>query len=292
MDIWRSGILRAPLAEVLTAGRLDGFPVQWLPQDGRRFTAQADPFGIVRDGLTYIFVEALDYRNRRGRIDVLTFDSALEFKGRSTCLAEPWHLSYPVPIECDGETYLLPEAHRSGGLSLYRAVEFPERWERIALLDLPHVAVDATPLFHDGLWWLFYSPARTTPDELHVAFADRLTGPWRAHPGNPVRSGALGSRPGGTAIVVGDRILLPVQDGSRTYGGAIRTLAIDRLSTERFDSELLAKIEAPTSFTPFDQGLHTLSQCGPLTLFDVKRIDHSLAGRVVGLVGKARRAAG
>ena len=292
MDIWRSGFVRAPLATVLAAGGLDPFAMQWLPSPARRFSFLADPFGVVREGMTHIFVEAFDYRDRRGRIEVLTYNSDLSLVERTTCLAEPWHLSYPVSVEWAGTDYLLPEAHRSGGLTLYRATEFPRRWEPAAKLILPHVPVDATPFFHDGIWWLFYSTAGANTAHLHLAFADQLTGPWRPHPASPVRSGNDGSRPGGQAMRLAGRIVLPLQDCSLTYGGAIRPLWIDRLTPDRFEAEMGAPIKPPTSCAPFADGLHTLSGCGELTLFDVKRIDRSLTGRTVGLIGKARRAAG
>lgn len=292
MDIWRSGFVHATLAEVVAAQSLEPFAVQWLPAPHQRFAFLADPFGMVRDGHTHVFVEAFDYRDRRGRIEVLSYDTEMTLVGRSICLAEPWHLSYPITIEAQGEVYLLPEAHRSGGLTLYRAAEFPHRWEAVQRLDLQHVAVDATPLFHEGLWWLFYSATGDEAKQLHIAFADSLTGPYCAHPASPVAYEAIGSRPGGRAVKIDDQILLPVQDCSLTYGGALRPLWISRLDPGRIDADLGAPIEAPRSFAPFTDGLHTLSGCGELTLFDVKRIDRSLTGRTVGLIGKARRAAG
>lgn len=291
MDIWRSGFVRASLSEVLAAGSLAPFAPQWLPGADARFTFRADPFGVVRDGKTYVFVEALDYRDRRGTIEVLTFDSAMVLQNCTTCLTEPWHLSYPVPVSWRGEDFLLPEAHRSGGLMLYRATEFPVRWERAARIELPEVPVDATPLRHGGLWWLFYSPAGDSQGRLNLAFAENLTGPWRAHPANPVRTGLSGSRTAGQPVSLDNRIILPLQDCSRTYGGAVRPLHIYRLAPDAFEAELGPAIEASTALAPYNDGLHTLSQCGGITLFDAKRIDRSLAGKAAGLIGKVRRRA-
>lgn len=291
MDIWRCGFVRASASEVIAAGGLANFKAEWLPLPERRFAFRADPFGIIRDGTTYIFVEELDYRDRRGRIEVSTFDPKLNLVDCRTCLEAPWHLSYPMPIEWEGDIFLLPEAHRSGGLVLYRAAEFPYRWQPHARLDLPVVPIDATPLFNDGRWWLFYGAAGRGRHELHLAFADRLTGPWWPHPQSPVHCGADGSRPGGTPIRIGDRVLLPVQDCSTTYGGSIRLLEIERLSTDRFEASIGSEIKARPSFSPFIEGLHTLSECGPITLFDAKRIDRSISGWLIGRQGKARRAA-
>ena len=72
----------------------------------------------------------------------------------------------------------------------------------------------------------------------------------------------------------------------------MRPLWSDQLTPDQIDAELGASIEAPRSFAPYVDGLHTLSACGSITLFDVKRIDRSLAGQVAGISGKVRRAAG
>lgn len=289
-DIWRCGIVRAPMADIVTAGSVAGLPVDWLPA-GRPFTFLADPFGIHRDGCLFMFVEAYDYRTRIGAIDVLRFDRDHRLLDRRPCLRTPWHLSYPVVVESEGETWMLPEAHRSGKLTLYRAVDFPTRWEAAAVIPLDGGAVDATPLFHDGLWWLFYTPAgnrHTKITRLHIAFAERLTGPWFRHAGNPVRIDRSSARPGGTPIVIDGTPYLPTQDCTATYGGAIRMLRIDRLTTDGFEAEAGAAITPPAEFAPFDEGLHTLAACGDVTLIDAKRIDRSLRGWAVDLGRIAR----
>ena len=271
-DIWRPLIVEAPIETVLRAGTIEGFDHRWLPEEGfLRFLA--DPFGIERDGSRFIFVERYDYRTRHGVIDCLVYEGAQLIERREV-LTEPWHLSYPFVFEADGDIWMLPEAHRSGGLTLYRAMEFPWRWERHHALLLDHVAVDATPVFHDGLWWLFYAAADdagTKTGALFAAWAERLAGPWTAHATNPVRLGADSTRPGGTPVVVDSALILPVQDCRQTYGGAIRPLSIHRLDPERFEAEVGAAITAPAAFAPFDAGLHTLSALGDCTLIDVKR---------------------
>jgi len=291
MDIWRTGIARAPIAEILERGGIGGLPIQWLPHDRRSFTFLADPFGLAADGKIHVFVEAFDYRERRGRIDVLTFDESLKLLDRSICLSEPWHLSYPCVFQDDPNIYMLPEAHRSGALTLYRAADFPCRWEAAFRLELPEVPVDATPFFHDGHWWLFYSPAGGGEASLHLAFSERLDGRWRAHPLNPLRNGNDGCRPAGRIVLIGGQLVLPVQDSLGTYGSSVRALTIHEITTEAFECKVGSPIGSPSSLAPYDAGLHTLSAVGELTLFDVKRIDRSLTGKLIGLVGKGRRAA-
>lgn len=279
------------MTRIIEAGSLDDGEIVWLPQ-GRPFTFLADPFAIWREAQLFVFVETFDYRNRIGGIDVLTFDAELRLIDLRLALREPWHLSYPAIVEAEGETYMLPEAHRSGRLTLYRATEFPCRWESIAEITLDCAPVDATPFFFDGFWWLLYSPSaskRGKVSRLHIAFAERLTGPWHIHPSNPVRIDQSSARPGGTPILVDGCILAPMQDCTRTYGGAIRPLRITRLTTTAFEAEAKAAIRAPASFAPFVDGLHTLSACGDLTLIDAKRIDRSLQGLRIDAARHLRR---
>ncbi|MFZ0268188.1 glucosamine inositolphosphorylceramide transferase family protein [Caulobacter sp.] len=277
-DIWRVGLVKAPIGEITRRGFSPDQPVHWLPEEGR-LKFLADPFGVWRNGRLHLFVEAYDYRTRHGVIELIELGADFAPVRRAVVLREPWHLSYPQVFEADGETWMLPEAYRSGALTLYRAAAFPHVWEPVVRLALDTPAIDATPFRHDGLWWLAYSPTgpqRWKQGRLHFAFAERLTGPWRTHPGNPVRNDLSSSRPGGSAWLENGVPHLPVQDCTRTYGGALRVLKILELSPRRFEAEASAPLVPPSSAGAYRQGLHTLSACGPVTLFDVKRVDRSV----------------
>lgn len=277
-DIWRVGVIAAPIAEVARRGFRTGASIHWLPEEGR-LKFLADPFGVWVDGRLLLFAEAYDYRTRHGVIELIELGADFSPVRRSVVLREPWHLSYPQVFEADGDWWMIPEAYRSGVLTLYRAAAFPHQWEPVVRLELDTPAIDATPFRHDGLWWLAYAPAgsqRWKQGRLHFAFAERLTGPWRSHPGNPVRNDLASSRPGGTAWLENGVPHLPVQDCKRTYGGALRVLKILELSPHRFEAEASAPLLAPLSLGAYRDGLHTLSACGPVTLFDVKRVDRGL----------------
>lgn len=262
---------------------LDGAHIHWATV-ARPFTFLADPFGIWRGDELHVFAEAYDYRTRHGVIDHLTFRADKTFSDRRTVLREPWHLSYPFVFEADGEVWMAPEAFRSGRLTLYRARAFPDAWEPALTLELDTPAIDPTVFRHEGLWWIAYAPQgpqAAKQGRLHLAYSERLMGPWRTHPGNPVRIDRAGSRPGGAPFLHDGVLTLPVQDCSRTYGGAIRLLRILELSPGRFVAEAGAPIAPPASAAPYTDGLHTLSACGPATLIDVKRIDRSLGGLAI-----------
>lgn len=292
-DDWRVGFIRRPLAHVLEPEGLQADTVTWLPHLPRSFQFIADPFGIERDGLTTVFVEAFDYRIRRGEIQYFQYrDQTLVRQGLA--LAKPFHLSYPTLIEDGGELYMLPEGYKSGALTLYRCERFPDRWTPVCrLLDQP--AIDATVTRHAGRWWMFYAlpgPDDRAMRELHIAWADALTGPWTPHAGNPVRSGFLDSRPGGSAFAHDGALYLPVQECRPTYGAAIRLLRIDVLTPTDFAATEVRRFAPDGLLEGFADGLHTLSGGSDLTFIDVKRLRQSPAERGVKALYKARRLLG
>ena len=280
LDIWRCAIVKRAAAQISQADlTLD--KLLWLPSP-RQFAYRADPFGLWLDGNLHIFVEAFDHRTLKGSIELLVYDESFKLVGQQMALSKPWHLSYPFVFPADDQIWMLPEARRSGELTLYRAREFPDEWEAAGVLEVPGDAVDATPLYHDDKWWLFYARVgrnAASNSELNLAYADCLIGPWRLHPLNPVRTGLRGTRPAGTPVHRADGgIDLPVQDCSRTYGGSVRRLVIRTLNERQFDAEDLPWLEPAPALGPLLEGLHTLSAAGDVTLIDCKSVDRSLLG--------------
>lgn len=278
-DIWRCGIAAQPIGSILSDGFREG-AVHWFDAEPR-FTFLADPFGYRNGALLHVFAERYDYCTRHGVIERLTFDGGFTLVDRRPALQEPWHLSYPLVFDGEGATWMLPEAHRSGRLTLYRAHGRLDDWRAECEIAVDCVPVDASILHHEGRWWLFYSSAASKADKLgslHVAWAERLCGPWTPHPGNPVRRDRASARPGGVPVAVKGRIMLPTQDCVRTYGGAIRPLWIDRLDETGFVATPGEVLAFPPGSPAHGEGMHTLSACSDLTLFDVKTVDRSLTG--------------
>ena len=280
-DFWEVGIVPAAIETLKDPGALARASTQiaWLPDAGP-WRYLADPFGLQRGDATHVFVEAFDYRTKHAVIEHHEFGPDLQWRGKSTAMTQPFHLSYPYLIEHQDEVFMVPETHQAGEIALYRARRFPDDWVYECAL-LPGVrGAEASLIWHDQAWWMFYTvvgPNAQDQRELHVAYADSLTGPWFKHPQNPVLTDRAGARPGGTPFVDADgHVVLPVQDCSRTYGGAIRFLRFkmlteDRILCEHLPTTLTGDLASPT----LKDGLHTLSSCGPLTLIDAKRISRS-----------------
>lgn len=282
-DIWRVGIIHAPMLSIVEQGAIDNFKITWLAEEPE-LCFMADPFGIWRNGLLYLFVETYDYRTNIGIIEGLVLDSTFNIIERRPVLQEPWHLSYPFIFEADGEIWMLPESYKSGALNLYRAVDFPWCWQKEERFSFPEPAIDATPLKTADGWLMFYTPATPKPwrqSALKVAKAEHYLGHWAPLSEHPILIDKAGARMGGTALLHNERLILPTQDCSDTYGGAIQI----RVSDDTTSSEMIpltaplkgAHIKPPKAWAPYIKGLHTLSAAGPVTLFDAKKTDRSFS---------------
>ena len=293
-DLWQVGVIDAPIAHCLSTPAPSQLPIHWLPLEGSyRFIA--DPFGHrAEDGTLTVFAEALDYRSKHGTIHYYQLDRQFQVTAHGIALHGDVHLSYPYIIPHAGEIYMLPEAYRTGKLTLYRAARFPDQWVKATdLLDIP--AIDASPIYYNGKWWMFFAlpgADHRALNELHCAYADDLMGPWNLHTGNPLRTGLADSRMGGTPFVHESALHLPMQDCSETYGGATTILRVETLTPDRFNATRMHRLTADMFHPSFRDGMHTLSACSNVTLIDVKRICHSPMRRVIDLERRTRRLIG
>ena len=200
-----------------------------FPPRGRFY---ADPFLIERQGKTYLFFEDFDYsKNRAGISSVELRDK--DFSQPTTVLEKPYHLSYPFLLEWEGHVYMIPETRERGTIELYRAVDFPQKWELCNILAEGVLAVDPTIFPHNGKLWLFANisvPGASTFDELHLFYADSLEGKWTPHPKNPIVSDVRRARPAGALFFEGHKLIRPSQDCSVRYGGSLSFNEVQVLS--------------------------------------------------------------
>ena len=294
-DLWQVGVVPAPIEAVCDRWGLAAQRerIAWLPDPGP-WRYLADPFGRQHRGATHVFVEAFDYRTKHGVIEHHEFGPGLAWRGSEVALARPQHLSYPFLVEEDGEVFMIPECHRAGEVVLYRARKFPGDWVRETTLLTGVPAAEPSLIRHDGQWWMFFTlvgAGQRDQRELHAAHATQLTGPWMRHPLNPIFEDRAGARPGGTPFVGTDgRIVLPVQDCSDSYGGALRFLRFHTLERDQIVADHVGpRLTGDLVSASHGDGFHTLSRCGELTLFDVKRIDRSWGRSVLDWRRRANR---
>jgi hypothetical protein len=227
-----SPLALAPLAgvdnPVLTAADVADVPAGFV----------ADPFLLRRGGCWHLFCEVLNRESGRGEIAHATSGDGRSWSYERVVLREPFHLSFPHVFSVGDDVFLLPETLKAGALRLYRAVEFPHRWELAGELLRGDFA-DPVLLRWKERWWLFACSAPYRHDELRLYFADELAGPWREHPQSPIVAGdRRRARPAGRIVSWEGRLLRFAQDCHPIYGTGVRAfeiLALDPLEYEEVE---------------------------------------------------------
>jgi hypothetical protein len=238
---------------------------------GGRDRFYADPCAVRNGSDYFVFLEDYDYTRQRGAISVSALRADGTLAAPTIVLERPYHLSYPFVFEHAGDWWMVPETSANRSVDLYRALEFPLRWELHSTLLSDIEAVDATMHYDGTRWWMFVNVAEhgsSTTDELSIYFADDLTGPFRPHPRNPVKCAARSSRPAGRIFQHDGAVIRPAQDCSKVYGGGVRFCRIDVLSETDFAETEIDFL--PPDAIPGAVGLHTWSAAGELHVIDAR----------------------
>ena len=266
---WRVGYrFVEPGGDVWTRRDLDGVRWNVLADPVDHF--YADPFPLRWQGRDYLFFEDLDHRTEKGIISVVAFDEAGRPGPVMPVLEEPWHLSYPFLIEHGGDIFMIPESSTNRDIAIYRAVDFPLKWQRHAVLVEGVEAADATIVEHDGLYWMTAVVRDGTggySDMLALWSAD---GPVRPMAGASVKPGAdrrpHGADPPAISSAATASSTVPVQDCRRTYGAALNLMRVTRLDREGFAQQSEGTVTAGGAWP--GSRIHTLNYNGRLETID------------------------
>lgn len=245
-------------------------------QDFRRFhrlepprdRMWADPFVIADRDRAWIFVEEMELANPRGVLAVIEAHRDGSWSPPVRILERPYHLSYPCVFRWDGAFWMVPESGGDRTVQLFRATDFPFRWERVQLLLQEIEAVDATPFEYRGRWWMYL----TTPsspnvyDELSVYSADTPLGPWTPHRRNPVLSDIVGGRCGGRPFLRHGKFVRAAQDGAKRYGHAMQLRELVTLTPDAWEERVIGRILP--DWAPGLGGTHTMNVDGDVTVID------------------------
>lgn len=277
--IWRR---RDPLGAPL-APETDPTPFRLLPDDGRRF--YADPFVVSEAGRGWLFVEEFPYATGRGVLSLAEIGDDGSVTTPRPFLEEGCHLSYPQIFAEGGEMWMIPETSGRRTVELWRAVAFPDRWERHSVL-LEGVDVgDATVVRRDDRWWMFGCRRElwcSSWDALDVWHAPSLAGPWTPIARSPAKVDVASARPAGAMMATAAGLMRPVQDSSRGYGCGLALTRVDRLDETGFAETIVKRFATPPPLA----GLHTWNRAetssGLLEVMDIhaRARDFGLARRL------------
>ena len=223
---------------------------------------KADPFLIEIGGKHFCFYEFFPFDSRKGVINAAIVGDSLEEVG--TVLEEDFHLSFPFCFAVDGDIYLLPEAHESNRLTLYRV--HIDRSNKIQVVKhqtlLDGVSCVDPILFRRGeRWWLLVnkdsSGCGDFCSELHAySSAELVSDRWEAHPKNPLIIDSGVARNAGLLVEGDDFYRVYQKQGFNMYGKSFGAAKVVELNFEEYKEATVFEVEKPVKGLG---GMHTFN---------------------------------
>lgn len=239
-------------------------PFRVIPNTWRYWAA--DPHLFEEGGKTWVFAELYDRVLRQGVIGCchLTESGASKWK---VALKTPFHLSYPHIFRREDGIYMIPESYVGGEIALYRAAQFPYRWERVRPIRANTIAVDTTLIPWRGAQWLLTQVQNDdNTGDLMLMTTDGAKS-WIVTEYDPT------TRPAGPVFHHDGKLLRPSQDCTDGYGRAVRFNEILEVGEGRYQERFLTELrpEQITSDLKFPaQGIHTYGQTEKYEVIDLK----------------------
>ena len=210
----------------------------------------ADPFMIEYQGEHYLFVEYVN--GKRGQIAYYKFiDNKPVFQ--KVIISERYHLSYPCVFMHGADVYMIPESADNHSIDLYKAVSFPDRWEKVSRLE-DGIYYDTTYVnYKEKDYLITYSPKKGY-FELGL-FAFDIDGRKIEKLAEVQYKENIG-RPAGKIYVDNCEMIRPAQDCSRKYGENLLFYRVEGLDDGKFSEALIKTISAKETDSSF-QRIHT-----------------------------------
>jgi hypothetical protein len=238
-DAWTIGIYTGPSPfqlvspagvrnPVLTAADVDDLDVDIV----------AHPFMVVTDSAYYLFFTAKDGKTDTGGIGLAESQNGLDWTYRRAVIQEPFVLSHPYVFKWQDEYYMIPEAHTETSVRLYKATEFPDKWEFDRELLTGDHFISTTLMRHKDMWWMF--TVRSGNETLRLFYATDLKGTWTEHPQSPVVQKDLNTaRPGGRPFVIDGNLYRLGQDCYPTYGNQVHAFQVTDISPTTYSEKMV-----------------------------------------------------
>jgi hypothetical protein len=196
----------------------------------------ADPFMYFTHGCWYLFFEALNFNRNKGEIGLATSQDGLSWQYQKIVLQENFHLSYPYIFQAENDYFMIPETFEDRSVRLYKATDFPYKWELASILLKGKDFVDASIVHFQGYWWLFSTTQAS--NVLYLHFSPNLTEGWTEHPQSPlVKDNKQIARPGGRVIPYEQQLIRYTQDDRTVYGREVAAFRITELTPDHYREE-------------------------------------------------------
>lgn len=248
----------------------------------------ADPFLVEDGGTTWLFAELYDRLKLKGVLACCELTPKGAGKWR-IILDEPFHLSYPLVFQKDGQWYMIPESVKANSIILYRATEFPWKWERTTTLA-EFRAVDTTLLqLPEGLF-LVTLAVRSNGSRLAVLKVD--DGLTCATVLTISDHSSPDVRPAGHILSHNGALIRPTQDCSKGYGFGLNFMKVLSLDESGLCEEMICKI-LPSDVTitgvQAPEGIHTYNCTETFEVIDHKEYEFGLLSKIGGIIRRIRK---
>ncbi len=265
--------------ETLLDGKGGIFAV--LPESKRYW--YADPFLFEHGGKMYLFVEMFDNVTEKGLIGVSMLGEN-GFSVPEVVLEESFHLSYPYVFEEGGEIYMMPETMGDGCIQLYKAVDFPYKWEKHSVLVSEKGMVDTVIC---GDWLIASRVTDSAKKETRLQLFKKDTG--APHMANGYIQANQISRGAGRIFERNGKLIRPAQNCLKgVYGAGLVFYSVDEISDDCCSETEVFRLE-PSQIklckgSPAE-GVHTYARCGNVEIVDIKKYRFNFK-RVCWILGK------
>jgi hypothetical protein len=141
---------------------------------------------------------------------------------------------------------MIPESKEAQSVRLYRAVDFPSKWQFERTLIKDRKFVDSSIIYRNGYFFLFATRKR----KLYLYYAKSLAGTWSLHPGAPVKRRNY-ARCAGRIFEHDGRLFRFAQEQAKGYGMGVRLYEILDLSTKSYKE---TAVDQNLFLQPFGEG--------------------------------------
>ena len=266
---WQVAYRKKPLGSIMTDRETPFFCIP----NTRRYTA-ADPFLFTEKGVTYLFAEIYDKKEKLGKIGYAVFDGE-RFSPWKIVISEPYHLSYPNIFRWNGEIYIIPEANESWTLYAYKAVSFPDTWGKCNPILTDRRLVDTTFLDYDDLHLMFtYDIADAFRKKLYL-YSVNETGEAKPYVSDSISDDDATARPGGNFFRYQGDVIRVSQDCAGDYGVAVVFSRLTACSPEHYAEKPVLRL-SPADISVnkrFITGLHTYNANETMEVIDLHVAD-------------------
>lgn len=254
----------------------------------------ADPIVAEIDGETYLFAEAFDRFREKGCIAAFALEVTEEGircgKPRKV-LEEPFHLSFPVIFQREGQYYMMPESSADQSLRIYKMGKTPYEWELVRRIPMENSVDTVIVPTEEGYFFLNTQehPVETLRGKLRLYYTDDfLTGELTdlSHLLEP-NDYELTKRNGGPVYEQDGHLYRICQNSTAEfYGFSYSGYRIEALSKTAYQETYLGTVEpkalvidrCPENMEIY--GTHTYSRTAKVEAIDVGCYDCS-AGNVL-----------